>query len=86
MPTRLQPRGGPARRGPGIQRMAGLEGVPSRWRAWAINITAVVVALVVIMLGVGVDSPRSALVVGLLFGVPLVLVAITAAIAARRTG
>jgi hypothetical protein len=66
--------------------MAGLEGVPSRWRAWAINITAVVVALVVIMLGVGVDSPRSALVVGLLFGVPLVLVAITAAIAARRTG
>ena len=38
-----------------------------------------------ITLGVGVDSPGKALVVGLLFGVPLVLAAITVAITARRT-
>ena len=67
-----------------IRSVPGIEGVPTRRRAWLINIAAIVVALGVIMLGVGVDSPRSVLVIALLFGVPIVLVAITAAIAARR--
>jgi hypothetical protein len=61
------------------------EGIPTKRRAWLINLVAILVAVGVIMLGIGVDSPRSALVVGLLFGVPVVLVAITAAIAARRS-
>lgn len=67
-----------------LRRVSGIEGIPTQRRAWLINIVAVLVAVAVIMLGVGVDSPRSALIVGLLFGVPVVLVAITATIAARR--
>ena len=57
-----------------------------RWhhRGWLINAVALAVALLVIMLGVGVDSARGALVVGLIFGVPMLLVAITATIAVRR--
>ncbi len=58
--------------------------MPSRRRAWLINIAVVAVALILIMLGVGVRSPREALTVGLLFGVPIILVALTATIAARR--
>jgi hypothetical protein len=61
-----------------------LHGVPSRWRAWVINLAVVAVALMLIMVGVGVRSPREALTVGLLFGVPIILVAVTATIAARR--
>ena len=68
-----------------LRQVAGIEDIPSPRRAWLINVVAILVAVVVIMLGVGVDSPRSALVVGLLFGVPVVLVAITAAVAARRS-
>jgi hypothetical protein len=67
-----------------VDTVAGMEGVPTRRRAWLINIAAVAVALAVIMIGVGVDSPRSVLVVALLFGVPIVLVGITATVAARR--
>lgn len=55
------------------------------WRPWVINVGALLVALVVIMVGVGVDSPRSVVIVALLFGVPMVLVAITAAVAARHS-
>lgn len=69
-----------------LRSVAGAEGIPSKRRAWLINVVAVLVAVGVIMLGVGVDSPRSALVVGLLFGIPIVLVALTAAVAARRSG
>jgi hypothetical protein len=68
-----------------LRQVAGIEDIPSPRRAWLINVVAILVAVAVIMLGVGVDSPRSALVVGLLFGVPVVLVAITAAVAARRS-
>lgn len=56
-----------------------------RRRTWIINLAAILAAVAVIMLGVGVDSPRSALIVGLLFGVPVMLVAITAAVAVRRS-
>jgi len=56
-----------------------------RWRPWVINLGALLIALVVIMVGVGVDSPRSAVIVALLFGVPMLLVAITAAVAARHS-
>ncbi|MBV9100666.1 MAG: phage holin family protein [Candidatus Dormibacteraeota bacterium] len=69
-----------------LRQGAGFEGLPTKRRAWLINVVAILVAVGVIMLGVGVDSPRSALVVGLLFGVPVVLVAITAAVAARHSG
>ena len=72
-------RGGP------LRQVSGIEDIPTPRRAWLINVVAILVAVAVIMLGVGVDSPRSALVVGLLFGVPVVLVAITAAVAARRS-
>ena len=57
---------------------------PLLFRGWVINVAALVVALVVIMLGVGVDSARGAVVVALIFGVPMALVAITATIAVRR--
>jgi hypothetical protein len=67
-----------------IRDVAGVEGMPSRWRAWFINLAVVAVAVVLIMLGVGVTSPREALTVGLLFGVPIILVAITATVATRR--
>jgi hypothetical protein len=67
-----------------LRQMAGAEGMPSRRRAWLINLAVVIVAALVIMLGVGVDSPTKAMVVGLVFGVPLVLAAVTVAIAARR--
>ena len=69
-----------------LRHVPGLDGIPTKRRAWLINVVAILVAIAVIMLGVGVDSPRSALFVGLLFGVPVVLVALTAAIAARRSG
>lgn len=68
-----------------IRRVAGVEGLPSRWRAWFINLAVVAVAVLLIMLGIGVTSPREALTVGLLFGVPIMLVAVTATIAARRS-
>jgi len=55
------------------------------WRPWVINLGALLIALVVIMVGVGVDSPRSAVIVALPFGVPMVLVAVTAAVAARHS-
>jgi len=73
-----------AARRPRLREIAGVEGVPSRWRAWLINLAVVAVALVLIMVGVGVRSPREALTVGLLFGVPIILVAVTATVAARR--
>jgi len=68
-----------------LREIVGMEGMPSRKRAWLINLAVLLVAALVITLGVGVDSPGKALVVGLLFGVPLVLAAITVAITARRT-
>ncbi len=69
---------------PRIRQVSGVEGMPSRRRAWLINLAVIAVALLLIMLGVGVRSPREALTVGLLFGVPIILVAVTATIAARR--
>ncbi len=79
-PRWYEDRSGQAR----LHDVSGIEGIPSRRRAWIINLAAVLVAVAVIMLGIGVDSPRTALMVGLIFGVPVVLVAITAAVAARR--
>jgi len=68
-----------------LREVPGIEGMPSRRRAWLINLAVVVVAALVVMLGLRADSPGRALVVGLLFGVPLVLAAVTVAIAARRS-
>jgi multisubunit Na+/H+ antiporter MnhB subunit len=58
--------------------------MPSRRRAWLINLAVILVAALVIMLGVGVRLPDGALVGALVFGVPLLLVVITATIASRR--
>jgi len=67
-----------------VRDVPGMSNLPTRRRAWLINLAPVVVALGVIMLGVGVDSPRNALTVGLLFGIPIALVALTATLAVRR--
>lgn len=69
---------------PDAPRISGLPGFPSRIRAWFINLAVVAVAVLLVMLGVGVTSPRAALTVALLFGVPIALVAITVTIAARH--
>ena len=74
---------------PARWRLVGAPEPPSRrrrlhLRGWLINVAALAVALSVIMLGVGVDSARGAVVVALIFGVPIVLVAITATVAVRR--
>lgn len=55
-----------------------------RWHGWLFNALAVLVALGVIMLGLGVDSARGALTVGLIFGVPMLIVAVTITVAYRR--
>ena len=55
-----------------------------RTRNWLINTAALLVALLVIMLGIGVDSARGAVVAALIFGVPMLLVAVIATVAARR--
>lgn len=55
-----------------------------RTRNWLINTAALLVALLVIMLGIGVDSARGAIVAALIFGVPMLLVAVIATVAARR--
>ena len=67
-----------------LRKVSGMEGMPSRRRAWLINLAVILVAALMIMLGVGARLPDGALVVGLLFGVPLVLVVITTMIASRR--
>ena len=55
-----------------------------RSRNWLVNVAALLVALLVVMLGVGVDSARGAVIVALIFGVPMMLVAVVATVAARR--
>src|SRR5258708_5684314 len=44
-----------------LRAVSGIEGMPSRRRAWLINIAVVLVAALVIMLGVGVRLPDGAL-------------------------
>lgn len=56
----------------------------SRTRNLFIYFAAVLVVLLVLMLGVGVDSVRGAVVAALIFGVPMLLVAVVATIAAKR--
>jgi hypothetical protein len=67
-----------------LRKVPGIDGMPSRRRAWLINLAVILVAALVIMLGVGVRLPDGALVGALVFGVPLLLVVITATIASRR--
>ena len=57
----------------------------SRWRALALNALVLAVAVLIICIGVGVVSIKMFLTVGLLFGVPLVVAAITAVVVARRS-
>jgi len=51
---------------------------------WVFNVAALLVGLLIVMIGLGVDSARGALTVALIFGVPMLLVVITVSIAARR--
>lgn len=55
------------------------------WRAWALNLAVLATAILIICIGVGVVSAKMMLTVGLLFGVPLVLAAITVLVVARRS-
>lgn len=55
-----------------------------RWRAWSLNAIVLAVAVLIICIGVGVVSFKMFLTVGLLFGVPLILAAITVTVVARR--
>jgi len=68
-----------------LRDVAGAEGMPSRRRAWIINLTVVAIVALVIMLGVGTDSPSKALIAGLLFGVPLLLAVVTVVVIVRRS-
>ncbi len=55
------------------------------WRAWAFNLVVLALAVLIICIGVGVISVSAFLTVGLLFGVPLGVAAITATVVARRS-
>jgi uncharacterized integral membrane protein len=58
---------------------------PRRWTAWVLNSAVLALAVLIICIGVGVVSFKMFLTVGLLFGVPLVLAALTAVVVARRS-
>lgn len=76
-PPRLEPGRVP-------RRLSGATRVMHLSRNWMVNVAALLVALLVVMLGVGVDSARGAVIVALIFGVPMLLVAVIATLAARR--
>jgi hypothetical protein len=56
-----------------------------RWRTVAFNAAVLVVALLIVCVGVGVVSLPMFLAVSVIFGVPLVLTAVTVAVIARRS-
>lgn len=56
-----------------------------RWRAWALNVAVLAVAILIICAGVGVLSIKMLLTVGLLFGIPLALALVTVVVVARRS-
>ncbi len=56
-----------------------------RWRAWALNLAVLLIAVLIICVGVGVVSLSAFLTAALLFGVPLSVAAITATVVARRS-
>jgi hypothetical protein len=55
------------------------------WRSWAFNLAVLAVAILIVCVGVGVVSLSMFITVALVFGVPAVLAAVTAAIVARRS-
>ena len=60
--------------------------VPGRqWRAWGLNAAVLALAVLIICVGVGVVSIKMVLTVGLLFGIPLAVAAITVTVVARRS-
>ncbi len=56
-----------------------------RWRAWALNLAVLAVAVLIICIGTGVLSVSAFLTAALLFGVPLTVAAITVTVVARRS-
>ena len=65
--------------------VAGPPARTTRWRAWALNLTVLLIAVLIICVGVGVVSLSAFLTAALLFGVPLSVAAITATVVARRS-
>ncbi len=59
--------------------------VARRWRGWAFNLAVLAAAVLIICIGIGAISPRAVLTAALIFGVPLVLAALTATVVTRRS-
>ena len=55
------------------------------WRPWALNLAVLAVAVLIVCVGVGVISVSAFLTAALLFGVPLLVAAITVTVVARRS-
>jgi hypothetical protein len=70
----------------GRERQPGGSRAPRRWLAWAFNAAVLAVAILIVCIGVGVLSFKMFLTVGLVFGVPLIVAALTVAVVARRSG
>jgi hypothetical protein len=70
----------------GRERQPGGSRAPRRWLAWAFNAAVLAVAILIVCIGLGVLSFKMFLTVGLLFGVPLIVAAVTVAVVARRSG
>jgi hypothetical protein len=58
---------------------------PRRWLAWGLNAAVLALAVLIVCIGVGVVSFKMFLTVGLLFGVPLIVAALTVVVVARRS-
>jgi hypothetical protein len=67
------------------QRRAAGSRAPRRWLGWALNAAVLALAVLIVCIGVGVVSFKMFLTVGLLFGVPLIVAALTVMVVARRS-
>lgn len=67
------------------QRPSRTSRAPRRWLAWTLNAVVLAVAILIVSVGVGAVSLKMFLTVALLFGVPLILAALTAVVVARRS-
>jgi len=67
------------------QRRPSTSRAPRRWLAWGLNAAVLALAVLIVCIGVGVVSFKMFLTVGLLFGVPLIVAALTVVVVARRS-
>lgn len=56
-----------------------------RWRGWALNILVLLVGVVVVAVGMGALSRREVLILGLVFGVPVLVASVTTVVMVRRS-